>query len=155
MRCDGLNLTNHAGGDELLEVENTDVVEETKLELLELETAQIEAIEDTELVDLEEGVQLLELEERGEVKALLLEQTLELEDVEVVDLGKVAKETELQGVDVEQVVQVDLLEALEAIQGVDVKGERALVDLGGDGSRSGGSEGGQGRDEDGEGLHFC
>jgi hypothetical protein len=123
LRCDGLDLANHAGGDELLEVENTDVVEETKLELLELETAQVEAIEDTELVDLEEGVQLLELEQRGEVKALLLEQTLELEDVEVVDLGKVAEETELQGVDVEQVVQVDLLEALEAIEGVDVKGK--------------------------------
>jgi hypothetical protein len=155
--CDSLYLADDAGGDELLEIQNTDVVEETKLELLELETAQVEAIENTELVDLEEGVELLELEERSEVKLVLLEKTLELKDVEVVNVGKVAKETKLKGVDVEQVVKVDLVETLEAIEGVDIKGKGALVDLSSSrgNSRGSGSEGGESRDEDGEDLHFC
>lgn len=158
--ANGPNLADNAGGDELGEVDEANVVEETKLELLELETGQIEAVENTELVDLEEGVQLLELKKGSEVKVLLLEEALELKDVQVVDVGEVAKEADLEGVDVEQIVEVDLLEALEAIEGVDVKGEGAGFDLGGDGSRSGsgsrggGSEGGQGRNEDGEDLHF-
>lgn len=154
MRCYRLDLTDNVGGDKLLEVDHTDVVKEAEVELLELQRGKIEAAEDTELMDLEEGLERLELEQGCDIERLLLEKTLELENVEVVDVGQVAKEPQLQGVDVEQVVQVDLLEVLETVQGIDIKVERASLKVG-DGSRRGSnSQGGKSGDEESDRLHF-
>jgi hypothetical protein len=157
LRSYRLDLADNVGGDELLQVENTDVVEQTEVEVLELERGEVESAENAELVDLEEGVQRLQLEKALKVEGLLLEEALELQNVEVVDAGQVAKEAELQGVDVEQVVQVDLVEVLEAVEGVDVelKGARLKAGGGSRGSRRGGdSQGGESRDDEGNRLHF-
>ena len=153
-----LDLANNVGRDELLEVEHTDVVEETELEVLQLERGEVEAAEHAELVDLQEGVQRLQLEQALDVKDILLEEGLELQDVEVVDVGQVAEELELQRVDVEQVVEVDLAELVEPVELVDVELEPAGLDVGGGsgrGGRGGGDQGGQGRDEESSRLHFA
>ncbi len=82
---DYLNLRNSRLLDELSEVEAADVAEETELESAELQAGEIEAVEQTELLKLEDLLELLELEQGVEVKAVALEQVLEGEHVEVVD----------------------------------------------------------------------
>lgn len=101
-------------------------------------------------------MELLELKESLKIKLLLSKETLELQDVEVVDVGEVAEETNLQRVDVEEVVEVDLVESLEAVEGIDIESEGTLVNLtaGGSSGRSSGNHGGEGRDDDSEELHF-
>lgn len=153
-----LDLADNVGRDELLEVEHTDVVEEAELEVLQLERGQVEAAEDAELVDLQKGVQRLQLEQALDVKGVLLEEGLELQDVEVVDAGQVAEELELERVDVEQVVEVDLAELVEPVELAGVELEPAGLEVGGRGSgggRGGGDQGGQGRDEEGSRLHVA
>jgi len=148
LRGNGLDLGHHVGDDELLEVDATEVVDEAELELVQAEAAEVEAVEHTGVGEEEEVIELLELEDGLDVKRLLVEQTLELEDVEVVLLAEETEQVEVQGVDVGQVVEVDLVEALEAV-------EQTEVDVGAllRGGRS--DQGGEGRDEDGGGLHFC
>jgi len=150
-----LDLAEDVGVDELAEVNAANVVDDAKIEELQVESTKVEDVEDTELVDLEEGLQRLELEQVGDVKGLGVEQTLELQDVEVVDVGKAVEEINLQGVDVEQVVEVDLAELLELVELADVEAsESTLLNLGARG-RGSDSQAGKGRDEDGRGLHFC
>ena len=160
------DLADDGGDDELAKVDDANVVEQAEVEEVQLQAGEVEAVENAELADLQEGVQGLELQQAVEVEDLVLEEALELQHVEVVDLSEAAQQVQLQRVDVEQVVEVDLLEAAEVVDQTEVEGDGALIDdltgrpLGdvgrcgrGDG-RGGGSEGGQSRDDDGEELHF-
>lgn len=52
-----MNLADDVGRDELLQVENADVVEQSEVELLELKRGEVESAEDAKLVDLQESVQ--------------------------------------------------------------------------------------------------
>jgi len=133
--------------DELAEVDAADVVDETELDRVEVEAGQVEAVEQTELLELEDHLQLLELEERLEVERVALEQALEGQDVEVVDGAKGLEQLEVERVDVEQVVQVLRLESAQVVELRQVEVGPLL---------SGGSSGeaGQGSNEDSGGLHF-
>lgn len=142
-----LHLCNNVGGDELAKVDTANVAEETELELLELELGEIKPIEETELLELEESLELLELEDSVKVKLLGLEEVLEAEDVKVVDLPETTEELEIDGVDLEQVVQIDLIEVVQVVEEAQVEGGALL-------SRGSGSQGGEKGDEDGSGLHF-
>ena len=147
LRGHSLNLCHNIGRDELLQVNAANVAEETELELLELELSKIEVLEKTDGVELEDGLKLLELEERGDIKILGLEEILEAEDVEVVELSKVTEQLEVQRVEHLQVVQVDLVEAVQVVETSDIEGSPLL-------SRGGNSQGGEEGGKDGRGLHF-
>lgn len=123
--------------------------------MLQLKRSKIKAVEDAELANLQESVQRLKLEEALDVERLVLEERLELQNVEVVDAGQVAQEAELQGVDVEEIVQVDLVEALKTVEGVDIELESTLLEASGRGGGSSNSQSRQGRDEESDGLHLA
>lgn len=152
LRGNGLDLGHNVGEDELLEVDAGKVVDQAKVEATELETSKVEAVEETRTSDLEDGVELLDLEEGVDVKLLLVEQALELEQVQVVLETEVAEELEVQGVDVEQVVQVDLVETVEVVEEGEVESS-ALLNFGAGGGS--GDQGGQGGDDHGRELHFA
>src|SRR4051794_14930421 len=88
LRCHGLDLGHNVGLDELVEVDAIEVVDQAKVETLELEAAEVELVEDSSRLQLEQGLELLKRQDGVQVKRLGLEQVLEAANVEVVDLGK-------------------------------------------------------------------
>jgi len=111
-----LDLGHDILGDELGKVEDADIVDETKLEEIELKTGQVELVEDTETLELQKGLELLKLKDGLEIKGLCLEETLEGEDIKVVDGTKASEKLKIQRVDVEQIVQVDLVETVQVVE---------------------------------------
>lgn len=152
LRGHGLDLGQHVGLDELLEVDASKVVDQAKVEAAKVEATKVKAVEETSTSDREDGVELLELEEGVDVKDLLLEQVLELENVQVVLQAEGTEELEVQSVDVEEVVQVDLVEAVEVVELGEVE-SGALLNFGAGGGS--GDQSGQGGDDHGRELHFA
>lgn len=141
------DLGNQGGIDQGGQVEGADVVNETKLQGLEVQAGQVKGVEDAELAELEQGLELLELQEGVDVKVVALEETLEGKGVEVVLDSQGVEELQVQGVDDVQVVDVQGVELLQVVELRDV--QRTAL-LGG----SGGGDSGEGTGEDGRELHF-
>lgn len=136
--------------DEGAEVEAANVVDEAEVQATELETREIEAVEDTNLAEGQEGLELLELQDGVEVEDVVLEQTREGVDVEVVDLAELSEELEVEAVDGSQVLDVQGVERAKVVELREVDNATALNLL----SRSSNGHGGEGRDEEAGGLHF-
>lgn len=141
------DLGNQGGVDQGGQVEGADVVNETKLQGLEVQAGQVKGVEDAELAELEQGLELLELQEGVDVEVVALEETLESKGVEVVLDSQGVEELQVQGVDDVQVVDVEGVELLQVVELRDV--QRTAL-LGG----SGGGDSGEGTGEDGRELHF-
>jgi hypothetical protein len=148
LRSDCLDLGHDLGVDELLEADTAEVVEQAEVELVQAEVGEVEGAEHTRLGEQEEVLELLELEQRLEVELVAAEQAREAIEVQVVELTELGEELEVKAVDVEQVVEVGLGE-LQVVELAEVEAVAALL------SRGRSDQGGQGRDKDGGGLHFC
>jgi hypothetical protein len=143
--------------DEGVEAEVADAVLEhtelegtsTEAEAAEVETAEVEAVEDTELGELGDGVELAKGEKVGDIElGVLLEDTLEGQDVKVLLEGKLLDELEVEVVDLADVGKVLPAELGEDV-GVKVDGALLNGLLG----RGRSDQGGEGRDDDGGELH--
>ena len=132
------------------EVKASNTVDETKLELLELQGSKVELVEDTQVGKLEEGLELLELEDGVEVEDVVLEEALESQRVEVVVDGQGVQELKIQGVDDVQVLNVNGVEVAETVQERQVNGSTGVNLLGGGGN----GESGESASEDSGELHF-
>lgn len=156
LRSNGLHLGDNVGLDELVEVEAAKVQQTGVEDTAEVEAGEVEAAEDTELSNGEEIIDLLE-EEQGlnvELVGANVEETAELIEAEVLLEGELLEESELLRTTIETEEVVDVLgsKAAKVAQGAGVKGAGLrLLDIGG--GRS--NQGGEGRDDDGRGLHFC
>jgi hypothetical protein len=159
LRSHGLDLGNDVGAelvDEGVEADAAEVEETGVEDAAELELGKVELVEDTGVGEEEEIGQLLEEEDvlDGELASLELEEVGEGVDVEVVLDSELLEEAEVQVVDVQEVVKVDLVELVEAAEDVGIKVEGALLNLLLS-SRGRSDHGGEGRDEESGGLHFC
>jgi hypothetical protein len=157
LRSNGLDLGDNVGLDELVEVEATKVQQTGVEDTAEVEAGEVEAAEDTELSNGEEIIDLLE-EEQGldvELVGAKVEETAELVEAKVLLEGELLEESELLGTTVETEEVVDVLgsKAAEVAQEAGVKDGAGLRLLDVGGGRS--NQGGEGRDDDGGGLHFC
>ncbi len=77
----------------LLETKAVDVVEQTEVDIADLERLEIEAVEDTRLGQGEESLELRELDQGLDVKVVALEEVPELVgNVKVVDRAELAEE---------------------------------------------------------------
>ena len=150
-----LDLGDDVGLDELAEV-GTAEVQETGLEesVLEVELGEVEATEDTELSNSGQVGELLELEEGVEVQEVVVgvEETIELVEAEVLVQGELLEDVEVVEavVETEDVVDVGRREAVEATAEEVV--ETTLLNLLLSGGRS--DQGGEGRNDNGGGLHL-
>jgi hypothetical protein len=133
------------------------VLEHTKVEgtgteaeaAADAEAGEVDAVEDTDVGELEDSLELAKGEEVGDVElGVLLEDTLEGRDVEVLLKGELLEELEVEVVDAGNIGKVLPAELGEQV-GVEVDG--ALLN-GRGGSRS--DQGGEGRDDDSGELHF-
>lgn len=153
----GADLAHRVGIDELAEIQEANVVQETKVELSEGQGAEVEAVEETEALELQERGELLELEEGLDVEDVGIEEAAEAIEAEVVDLAEQQQLVQVKGVDAEQVGEVVVGE-VQAIEQRQVEAAEASVDgsetpllgLGGSSSNSGGES----RDKQADGLHF-
>lgn len=149
---DGLDLGDERLVDKRADVEATNATNETKVEDVKLERAEIEVAEETEAAELRQESNLLQLEESVDVELVLDKQLLEATDVEVVEGSQLSESLEVEVVDGEQVLEVLVGEA-EVVELADVEGSSLL----GGGRSAGGSsssDSGEGADEDGGDLHF-
>jgi hypothetical protein len=156
LRSNGLDLGNNVGLDKAVEVEAAKVEQTGVEDTAEVEAAEVEAAEDTKLGNGEEIVELLHQEQGLDVEDAIanVEETGELVKAEVLLERELLEESELLGtaVDTEDVVDVGGSEAAEVAQEVGIKGRAGLRLLDVGGGRS--DQGGEGRDDDGGGLHF-
>jgi len=158
-----LHLGNNAGVDERVEADATKVqqtsikdaaTEAEAIETAELEVGEVEVVEDTSIVELLEILELLEEEDVLNFNIVAdVEQVLETTNVQVVIVGEQRQDVKVEAVELGKVVQVDRLEAVEVVELADIERERALLNLL---LRGGGrsDQSGEGRNEDGSGLHF-
>jgi len=150
-----LDLGDDVGLDELAEV-GTAEVQQTGLEesVLEVELGEDEATEDAELSDSGQVGELLELEDGVEVQELVVgvEEAIELVEAEVLVQGELLEDVEVVDtvVETEDVVDVGRREAVEATAEEVV--ETTLLNLLLSGGRS--DQGGEGRNDNGGGLHL-
>lgn len=144
---DGLDLRHQGSIDERAEVESTDVVDEAELESGKVQAAEVEGVEDAELTELEQGLELLELQDGVDVEDVGGEQRLKGQSVEVVLDGELLEQTQVEGVDDVEVAQVQGVEA-EAVELGGVEGTTLLSSGGGSG------EGGEGASDHGGETHF-
>ena len=157
-RGDLLDLAQLVALDEGVEAKVGDVaLEQTPLEAVDAEAeaaegeaTKVDAVEDTKAGELGDGVELLEGEEVGDVElGVLLEDTLEGQDVKVLLESELLDEVEVEVVDAGNVGKVLPAELLEGV-GVEVDGALLNGLLG----RGRSDQGGEGRDDDGGELHF-
>jgi len=150
-----LDLGDDVGLDELVEV-GTTKVQQTGLEkrVLEVEAAEVEATEDAELGNGGQIRKLLELEDGVDVQGVVVdvEEVVELVEAEVLAQGELLEDVEVVDaiVDTKDVVEVGGLEAREAAAEDII--EAALLNLLLSGGRS--DQGGEGRSDNGGGLHL-
>lgn len=144
---DSLDLGHQGSIDERAEVEGTDVVDKAELESSKVEAGEVEGVEDTELTELEEHLQLLELEDGVDVKDVGGEERLKSQSVEVVLDGELLEQAQVEGIDDVEVAQVKGVEA-EAVELGSVE-DTALLSSGG-----GSGEGGESASDHGGETHF-
>lgn len=102
----GLDLRHQGGIDERAKVEGAHVVDQAKVEDTEVERGKVKCVENTELTELNNGVQLLELEDGINIEDLCLEQTLEGQSIQVVIDGERLENGEVDIVDGAQVANI-------------------------------------------------
>lgn len=157
---DGGDLGHQGGVDQGAEVEGADALDEAELEDLEVQAGQVDGgvAEDAELLELEQGLQLLELEDVVDAEGGGREEGLEGEGVEVVVDGELLEQVHVERVDGVQVAQVQRVEGQvverAGVEGAALLGGGRQVVVGGGGGGGGGGDGGQGTSEDGGELHF-
>jgi hypothetical protein len=144
------DLGKEGGVNEWAQVDATDVVDEAKVEGTEVQGGQIEVAEETSILEGQDSLQLLEGKQGVDVEDTSVEQALEAENVEVVLEAEVGEVVQVQPVDGEEVVQVKVLEAIEAVEETQVE-LASLLNLGGGSGRDDGSE--SANNDSGE-LHF-
>jgi hypothetical protein len=164
LRSNSLHLGDDRRLDEAVEV-NTAEAEQAGIEdaavvvdTAKVETGEVERVEDTDLSELLEIRELLEQEEVLELELVVTkaEEAGEAVDVEVVLRGQELEDTEVEVVDVAQVVQVGrLAEVLEVAERVGIKVEPALLNLLLASSRGRSSQSGKSRHEESGRLHLA
>ena len=145
---------------QLAEVDGVEA-EETSVDdvVLEDEAAQVEAAQNTEVGKGDEIVDLLEQENGVEVEEAVLvvveaKESIKLAEPKVLLESELLEDAELveAAVELEDVVQLAVAEAAEVGTSAEEVAEAALLNLLLGGGRS--DQGGEGRDDDGRGLHF-
>lgn len=133
----------------MVETNGADVVDQGQVERAELQRSKVEVVEDTSLGNDQESVKLLHAQKGDNVEGLGSEESLKLENVEVVVDADGLEETKVKLVDAQEVVEIGLL-AEELVEFAGVDASALLVGRGGGESGDGGGESG----EDAE-LHGC
>ena len=144
---------------QLAEVDGIEA-EETSVDdvVLEDEAAQVEASQNTEVGKGDEIVDLLEQKNGVEVEEAVLvveaKESIKLAEPKVLLESELLEDAELveAAVELEDVVQLAVAEAAEVGTSAEEVAEAALLNLLLGGGRS--DQGGEGRDDDGRGLHF-
>jgi len=145
---------------QLAEVDGVEA-EETSVDdvVLEDEAAQVEAAQNTEVGKGDEIVDLLEQKNGVEVEEAVLvvveaKESIKLAEPKVLLESELLQDAELveAAVELEDVVQLAVAEAAEVGTSAEEVAEAALLNLLLGGGRS--DQGGEGRDDDGRGLHF-
>lgn len=127
-------------------------MDQSKLKQLaaEVDRRQIKLIQGSGAGDGEQRLEGLQLEDGVQVELLALKQALQNKNVEVVLLAELKKETEVQLVDLGQVLNVNGLEAVQAVKTAQIDLDGTVFDWLGWGGKG---HGGQGGGEDGGELH--
>lgn len=75
------------------------VLNNTEVQSAKLDVDQVDAVEETLLLEDDDGAELLQLEEGLDVKDLDVEQVLEAAELEVLGLAQLVEEVEVDGVE--------------------------------------------------------
>lgn len=145
-----LDLRNQRLVNEAAEAKGADVLDESKLKQLtaEVDGRQIELVQSPRVGDGEQCLEGLQLKDGVEVELLALEESLQSKDVEIVLLTELEEETEVQVVDLGQILNVNSLEAVQAVETTQINLDGTVLNLlgwsgKGDGGQSGGEDGGE------------
>jgi hypothetical protein len=100
--------------DELCQVETSNSINKSKVQVTKVQSRQLKLVKDTSLGNSKHGGELLELEKRLEAEVSRGEEILEDDDVEVVSLAEDLELAKVELVDPKEVVEVNLAEGKAA-----------------------------------------
>jgi hypothetical protein len=110
-----LDLRSQRLVNELRQIDAANVVDESKVQCFQFQGAEVKAAQNTNVLELDDHLDLLELEKRVQVEVVVVEQALEGVEVEVVGLSELHQRLQFQVADDAHVTNIDAAE-LEVVE---------------------------------------